>query len=276
MTPAASGSENMSSDLPIDYRDQVALVTGGASGIGRALAIALARRGGRIALADRDVAGMAQTASACAGGAICLACDLADPAAPENLVAQTYGALGRLDFLVSNAGIGRNKRLLREPLTGDETTLFAVNFWAALRLAQAYVPRLEAAGMRGRMMITASENALSVPAGVRGAGLGLYAASKHAVLIMAEWLRDETAQKPLDLHVLLPGGVFTPLIAGAIPDITLAPPELNIILPETCAERALRGVDLGLFYIPTQAHLAADMRARSEGIAASLAALGLG
>ena len=85
--------------------------------------------------------------------------------------------------------------------------VFEVNMLAGFRLAQAYVPRLEASGERGRLMLTGSENSLSVPEAVKSFGMGVYAASKHDLLIMAEWLREETLQKPIDLHVLLPGGV---------------------------------------------------------------------
>jgi short-subunit dehydrogenase len=95
------------------------------------------------------------------------------------------------------------------------------------------------------------------------------------VLILAEWLREELAGETMDLHVLLPGAVYTPLIASGVPDFDAAPKELALIMPERCAEIALKGLDLGLFYIPTHAHIADDMRPRTEGVAASLNALGL-
>lgn len=264
----------------IDYRGRVALVTGAASGIGRALALALAARGAHVLLADRNAPGLAQTAALIAelpghAGSASRTADLAVPGAAAELVAWGYAACGRIDLICSNAGVSRNKRLAKEPLDAAVDTLFAVNFWAGLRLAQAFAAALQAAGQQGRIMFTGSENSLSVPQAVRGAGLGLYAASKHALLIMAEWLRDEMAGRALAVHVLLPGGVFTPLIADAIPDPALAPKELELIMPEQCAAIALRGLDLGLFYIPTQRHLAEDMRARSEGVAAALRSLGI-
>jgi hypothetical protein len=73
----------------------------------------------------------------------------------------------------------------------------------------------------------------------------------------------------------MPGGVYTPLIARNVPDPTDLPAELAVIMPERCAEIALKGLDLGLFYIPTHKHIADDMRPRTEGVAASLKALGL-
>jgi len=149
------------------------------------------------------------------------------------------------------------------------------NLFAALRLAQSYVRRLEGEGLRGRLMITGSENSLSVPSAVKGAGLGLYAATKHGLLIMAEWLRDECAQKPLDVHVLLPGAVYTGLTAPMIPDPEKAPAALGLLMPERCAEIALDGMDKGLFYIPTHAHLIDDMAARYDAMREATAALGL-
>ena len=92
---------------------------------------------------------------------------------------------------------------------------------------------------------------------------------------MAEWLHEELRGETMDVHILLPGGVYTPLIAKHIPDPKDLPPEMHIILPERCAEIALKGMDLGLFYIPTHAHIADDMRPRTDGVADALKALGL-
>jgi short-subunit dehydrogenase len=134
---------------------------------------------------------------------------------------------------------------------------------------------LEDAGERGRLMVTASENSLSLPSAIRGSNLAFYGASKHALLIAMEWYRIEQEKGPLDLHVLLPGAVYTPLIAARLPEPEQAPAELELIMPEECASIALKGMDLGLFYIPTQAHLLDDMQPRSDAIEASLAALGI-
>jgi short-subunit dehydrogenase len=106
--------------------------------------------------------------------------------------------------------------------------------------------------------------------------MAMYAATKHALLIAAEWLRDETQDGPFTAHALLPGAVYTPLIARWRPDPKLVPKELDLIMPERCADVALKGMDLGLFYIPTQPHLAVDMGPRHEGVAAAAKALGLG
>jgi len=261
----------------IDYGGAVALVTGAGSGIGKAIAEALAARGARVVLADVDRAGVEEAASALGARGHAVVCDLADGDVAAGLVGQAHALHGRLDLVCSNAGIGRNRRLTKETFDDGLQRLFAVNLFAGLRLAQAYAAIAPAGAARGRFMFTGSENSLSVPSAVKGFGLGLYAATKHALLVTAEWFRDEMAAsgKPIDVHVLLPGAVCTPLVARNLPDPKLAPPALGLIMPERCAEIALKGLDLGLFYIPTHAHLAADMRPRTDGVASALKALGL-
>ena len=264
----------------IDYKGQVALVTGGASGIGRELALALAARGARVLVADIDGDGAAATAAASGGAA--LQVDLAEPGAAAGLLDRAWGLAGKVDFIVSNAGMGSGpgpKRLLKADLDAQRVAaMFEVNMFAAIRLAQAYVPRLEAAGGRGRLMITGSDNSLSVPDAVKSFGLGLYAASKHGVLVLAEWLRAECTGggKPLDVHVLLPGGVYTGMTADGLgPDPAGWPANMHIITPDRCAEIALAGLDAGLFWIPTHRHLADDTEPRHAGVANAVRVLGL-
>jgi NAD(P)-dependent dehydrogenase (short-subunit alcohol dehydrogenase family) len=266
----------------IDWQGQVALVTGAASGIGRAVAIALAGRGATVIAADIADEGARETADQLGGRAVAWHADLADPDMARALVARAYADFERLDFIASNAGMGSGpgpKRLLKADLDSARVRqMFEVNMFAAVRFAQAWVPKLEARGSRGRLLVTASENSLSVPSAVKGFGLGLYAASKHGVLALAEWLRDEMegAAKPLDVHMLLPGGVYTGMTAeGLGPDPAKWPAAMGVILPERCAELALKGLDLGLFHIPTHAHLLDDMALRRNSIEAALNALGL-
>ncbi len=257
----------------IDFDGKAVLITGGASGIGKALAEALVTRGAEVIIADRQ-AELAGSVAASLGG-LAIPGDLSDPATPAALIEEAWAWKGKLDLVCANAGTGVRNPVLKEDFGPATERLFAVNMLAPVRMAQAYAARLTAAGARGRLMITSSENALSLPAGVRRSRIGAYAASKHGVLILAEWLREELAGETMDLHVLLPGAVYTPLVAAGIPDPALAPKELDLIMPERCAEIALKGLDLGLFYIPTHAHIAADMRPRTDGVTDALKALGL-
>ncbi|MEP5764107.1 MAG: SDR family oxidoreductase [Halieaceae bacterium] len=261
----------------IDFEEKVALVTGAASGIGASLSAALADRGAQVICVDLDSEGVSQIAQEIGGEAQAVVCDLSDPSAAEGLIDQAYAIAGRLDLVCSNAGIGYQRSLASATFEGDDSMsrLFEINFFAGLKLAQAYTRRLDKAGERGRFMVTASENSLSVPHAVRKGELPFYAATKHALLVAMEWIRIEQEQGPLDLHVLLPGAVYTPLIGSKKFDPSQAPPELELIMPEQCAEIALRGMDLGLFYIPTQAHLLDDMKPRMNEVENSLKALAI-
>lgn len=261
----------------IDYDGKVALVTGAGSGIGRALARALVARGAKVVCADINADGVHDTAAGLGACALPIVCDMADHEVAQTLVHDAGTWQGRLDLVCSNAGIGLNRRIIKQELDDRAARLFEVNLFANLRMAQAYARWTGAHGGRGRLMMTGSENSLSVPAAVKDNGLALYAVTKHGVLIMAEWMKQEfeAGKVAVDLHVLMPGAVYTALIEKHLPDPGQAPPEINLIMPERCAELALRGMDLGLFYIPTHAHIGDDMQPRMQGVADALAALGL-
>lgn len=261
----------------IDYKDTSVLVTGAASGIGKALATELGARGALVICADRNLAGIEETAAAIGNGSQAIECDLSDPSAAAKLVEQSFAVSNRLDLICSNAGIGLSGRVVDQQMTdsAELTRLFEVNFYAALKIAQAYSGLLEQAGQRGRLMVTASENSLSVPAAVEQGRMAFYGATKHALLVAFEWMRVDHQGGPLDLHVLMPGAVYTPLVSRMLPDPNMAPPELELIYPEQCAQIALKGLDNGLFYIPTQAHLLDDMQPRMEEMKNSLEVLGI-
>ncbi|WP_164157576.1 SDR family NAD(P)-dependent oxidoreductase, partial [Sandarakinorhabdus rubra] len=227
--------------------------------------------------ADINATGAAETAALCGGEALEL--DLADPAAGPAAVETLVARHGRLDAIFANAGIGHRARLLKADLDDPALLrLWEINMLSPTRLAQPLVRAAEAGGWRARLVVTGSENSLSLPPSIQNFGNGLYAASKHGVLILAEWLATEArnAGKPLDVHVLLPGGVYTGLTAAGLgPDPARWPADMGIILPERAAEICLKGLDLGLFHIPTHGHLHADMGWRYENVGAATAALGL-
>jgi NAD(P)-dependent dehydrogenase (short-subunit alcohol dehydrogenase family) len=261
----------------IDYHNKTALVTGAASGIGAALAKALGARGARVLCADINFDDAKLVAASIGNDSCAIQCDLSDPAAAQKLIADAASVSGQLDLVCSNAGIGHRGSVLKEDMQGSNalTRLFEINFYAAMKIAKAYNQFLSEADQVGRLLVTASENSLSLPAAVRKASMPFYGASKHAVLIALEWMQIDLQGGPLELHVLLPGAVYTPLISKALPDPAMAPPELELISAEQCASIAVQGMDLGLFYIPTQAHLLDDMRPRMQEVENSLLALGI-
>ncbi|MEP0202501.1 MAG: SDR family NAD(P)-dependent oxidoreductase [Halioglobus sp.] len=261
----------------IDYQGQTVLVTGAASGIGAALAAALGERGARVICADINIDDAERVAASIGNESCAIHCDLSDPTAAQKLVEDAAAISGRLDLICSNAGIGHRGNVLKEDMedAGALVRLFEINFYAAMKIAKAYGQFLNSTEQTGRLMVTASENSLSLPSAVRRSSMAFYGASKHAVLIALEWLQIDLRKEPMDLHVLMPGAVYTPLISKVLPDPAMAPPELELISAKECAAIALRGLDLGLFYIPTQAHLLEDMRPRMQEVENSLLALGV-
>jgi NAD(P)-dependent dehydrogenase (short-subunit alcohol dehydrogenase family) len=149
----------------IDWTGQRVLITGAASGIGRALAVQLAQRGALVTAADINAEGVAETAALCDGEALVL--DLADGAAGPVVVAQLVARHGRLDAVFANAGIGYRRRLLKADLDdAGLARLWEINMLGPTRLAQALCTAAEAGGWRARIVITGSENSLSLPPSV--------------------------------------------------------------------------------------------------------------
>ena len=262
--------------IVIDYSGRSVLVTGAASGIGAALSVALAARGAYVICADIDGAGLSRTLDAISGNGEQIICDLSEANAAAELVDKAYDVRGELALVCSNAGIGHRAKITNPDLDHDTIyRLFEINFYSGLKLANAYAQRLSEVGAQGQIMFTTSETSLSLPSAIRKNRVPYYSASKHALIGALEWLAIEQEKGPLSIHALIPGAVYTPLISGRLKDPADAWPELELIMPEACAEIALKGLDLDLFYIPTQAHILDDMQPRVEGVRDALQKLGV-
>ena len=157
---------------------RVAVVTGGASGIGAATARALAAEGAEIAILDRDLAGAEATAAAIGGAALALRCDVTDGEEIAFAFARIVEAFGGLDIVVSNAGAAWQGRIGEV----DEATLdasFALNFFAHQRVAQRAVRVMRAQGTGGVLLFNASKQALDP-----GPEFGPYGLAKAATIAL--------------------------------------------------------------------------------------------
>lgn len=184
---------------------QVALVTGASSGIGRATAVELARRGARVLVHGRDAERTAEVGHAVGGTA--LLGDLAAPGAADDLAGRALGVHGRIDLLVANAGAGLSAPFTRmDP--GEIDRLLAVDLVAPIRLVRALLPGMVERGV-GRVVLVASV------AGRTGvAGEAVYAAAKAGLDAFAESLRLELTGTGVGATVVLPGLVDTPFFEG--------------------------------------------------------------
>src|SRR5262249_20653604 len=133
------------------------VLTGAASGIGRACALELARRGAWLALVDVDADGLQATlrdVHALGARASAIVADLSRAEAAETVVREALAALGHVDVLFSNAGVSLVKPLVATS-ADDWQWLFDINVWAPIRLARALVPHMAERG-RGHLVVTAS------------------------------------------------------------------------------------------------------------------------
>jgi short-subunit dehydrogenase len=228
-----------------------AVVTGAASGIGAALSPSLARRGMRLALVDRDGAGLAATARAveAAGGTASVhVLDLLDLEATAALPAAVLAAHGRVSVLVNNAGVALGG-LFEQVAPEDFDWLMAINFHAPVRLARAFLPLL--ARERAAQLVNVS----SIFGIVAPPGQCAYAASKFALRGFSEALRHELALtgSPVGVTLVHPGGVRTAISDNARIAPGLDPAEvaqhrkdwrsLLALPPEVAGERIARGIE---------------------------------
>jgi NAD(P)-dependent dehydrogenase (short-subunit alcohol dehydrogenase family) len=187
---------------------QVAVVTGGASGIGRAMVNSFAARGLTVVLADVEPAALdGAVDELTAGGATALGVRV-DVRVPEDLdaLAETVlGRFGRVDVLCNNAGVITARRPVWEHTAADWRWLVDVNLLGVAYGVRSFVPAMVAAG-RGHVVNTASIAGLTT---IPGGGNGAYSATKHAVVGLSETLRLElaTAAPEVGVTVLCPGPV---------------------------------------------------------------------
>ncbi|RDI46746.1 SDR family oxidoreductase [Nocardia mexicana] len=281
---------------------QVAVVTGAANGIGRAIAEALCARGIRVVLADIDGEAVAKVADEIGSDAMAVPTDVADPVQVQRLADTALERYGRVDLVFNNAGISAGGPIwLVEP--EDWQRIWSVNVQGVVNGMRAFVPHMVAAG-RGHIVNTAS---------MAGVTTGLfnspYTASKHAVVSLTEALHGELGvlSPGIGVTVVCPGPVDTQMLRGVtdgdqswLGDGDSLPPQpsdgwfgaltpeqwerfapalgavsqlANEVMPaERAAEIILSAVEADRLYVTTHPHWAAQATNRIETIVADLQA----
>jgi short-subunit dehydrogenase len=180
--------------------DRVALVTGASSGIGRATAIRLSRRGARVILHGRDERALAELAESVGG--VVVSGELARPEQVDRIAEEAARAYGRIDILVNNAGAGWAGPF--GEMSGDDLDrLVAVNLTAPMRLTRAVLPGMLERGGGYLMFVTSIAGRTGV------AGEAVYSATKSGLDAFAESLRFELRTTGVGVGVLVPGVVDT-------------------------------------------------------------------
>lgn len=209
----------------------VAIVTGGSRGIGRAISVALGAEGASVVLAARSAESLAEAAELVrrAGGrAEMVVTELAREESIRNLVRLTQERFGRLDILINNAGITHSAKL-EETRTEDFERCWSINARAPFILCREALPLLRRAPAGFIVNI-------SSVVGVKGYPLqSAYTASKHALRGMTISLAEELRGTSIRVHVICPGGVDTSMVGSVRPDIR----KEDLIGPEEIAELVL-------------------------------------
>lgn len=267
----------------MDFHGSNIVITGGASGIGYALAQAFIAEGGNVVIADvreEETAAAARKLAAGGGTALPFVCDVSTRSDVEALATFCIEQFGAVNILCNNAGVGKLGRV-EKTRPNDFDWIFAVNVTGVYNGASIFAPHLKATARRGgfaHMLNTASEHALGVPP---VGSMPAYTASKHAVLGMSDSMRHDFARDNVGVSVLCPGPVATAVwdCARNRPDrfggARHAPAEIGEFFktaqdPTETARITLDGIRNGDFYILPHPRVRGFVTARYEELMQAL------
>lgn len=212
--------------MKLSYADNVVIVTGGASGIGRATCLLLAAEGAKVAAIDvhtEAVQAVANSINSAGGKALALTCDISDPEQVKNTVAQVVAELGAPAALFNIAGVvkfGRSEDLDAAAFN----RILNINLVGAFLMSQAAMPHLIAC--RGSIVNVASmAGNLGVPYGAA------YSASKGGLIALTKSMAKEYSDRGVRINAIAPSGVETPMAAVPLPKD--ANPDVIRLIPFT-------------------------------------------
>ena len=191
---------------------QVALVTGGGTGIGQGIALALAREGAQVVICGRRLGPLQNTVAqieAEGGQAVAMQATVADELDVEQLIEETTEAFGPVDILVNNAGIGGGGPIHAHSIQ-DWDQVMGVNLRGPFLLARAVLPSMRER-QRGHIVNISSESGLEYYP-----GSGAYGVSKHALNALSEYIQRENQDFNIHVHVICPGMVISEMSEGSV------------------------------------------------------------
>jgi len=267
-------------------KERIAVVTGGASGIGRALALLFAREGAHVVVADLDEAGMAETVTGVAQAGrrgLAVKTDVSHLADVQALADRAFAELGAVHVVCNNAGVALWGGL-ESVSHQDWEWAMGVNLWGVIHGVEAFVPRMVAQKQPGHVVNTASMAGL-----IASQGLGVYNTTKYAVVGLSETLQKDLRGHDIGVSVLCPMGVNTRIRQSernrpaTLRNATAAregapvaregtPVELigRYLPPEHVAERVLRAIYANRLYVITHEEGLTPLKRRFERMAQAI------
>jgi 3-oxoacyl-[acyl-carrier protein] reductase len=208
----------------MELKEKVALVTGAAQGIGKAVALMLARHGADVVVADVNLEKAEETArevEAIGRGAMAVKVDVTRLSDVEQMVESTLGRFGKIDILINNAGIARDKLILRMT-EEDWDAVLDVNLKGTFNCTKAVIKYMSK--QRSGKIV----NIASVVGEMGNAGQANYSASKAGVIGLTKTIAREFAQRGINVNAIAPGYIQTPM-TDVLPDKTKE--ELKRMIP---------------------------------------------
>ena len=235
-----------------DLTGRTAVVTGGGSGIGRALCLLLAQRGARVHVVDRDGARAEAVAAELGFRGTAHEVDVTDAAAVSALADAVF-ADGPVDLLFNNAGVGHAGPVVETPLE-DWERVVAVNLMGVVHGVHVFLPRLLQQGRPAAVVNTASMAGL-----LPNPGMVPYSTTKAAVLGLSDALDQEVREHGVRVHALCPGVIATDIIRTAVMRGDMADKQAGVqqlyatrgTSPDVVARDALSAVARGQVVVPT-------------------------
>jgi NAD(P)-dependent dehydrogenase (short-subunit alcohol dehydrogenase family) len=240
MSPAPDHGEESYQGLG-RLKGRVALITGGDSGIGRAVAIAFAREGADVALSylpeeEQDAADTAGWIEKAKRKAVRLPGDIRDEGHCAGMVERVYDEFGKLDILVNNAAYQMTHESIEDFSTEEFDRTFRTNVYAMFWLCRAALPRMQA----GSAII----NTASIQAFDPSPNLLAYAPTKAAIVSFTKALSQSAMKKGVRVNAVAPGPVWTPLIPSTMPE-----ERVKTFGQDTSFERAAQPVEIAPVFV---------------------------